>query len=272
MKKKKKQIAIKESHNKGEDLLREVGMLCSLRQKNILNYYGWTRNNGKLYMITEYCAGGQLLDYDWRDRTTQVLALIDIARALSYLETLSLVHMDVAARNVLVMTDGLLKLSDMGILSKRGEQIKTKRLPIPWCSPITLQENRAFTSQDIWSYGCLLYEVLSGKAPFHEDTKSRDDLRIVAQKIIAGHMPRSPTDLNAIEQQIWDRIVCRCWDISTTQLSLKEILITMEGLQNDAPRYREPRKLSGESNTYRIINVSKIIYETVNDLRIGYAE
>ena len=179
-------------------------------------------------MITEYCSGGSLLQFKWKDRMTQSLAVTDIARALSYLETLGLVHMDVSARNVLAMSDGMLKLSDMGLLTNRGGKTKSK-LPIQWCSPTTLKTKRAYTSQDIWSYGCLLYEVLSGHAPFY--LEARGGLNKVAFKIMNCDMPSAPSDLNQVEQMIWDTVVVRCWDTTSSQISFNSILITMEKLQ-----------------------------------------
>ncbi|XP_074097058.1 uncharacterized protein LOC141526143 isoform X2 [Cotesia typhae] len=118
-----------------------------------------------------YSTGGTVDNYRF------INFAMDIARGMEHLEQKYIVHRDLAARNILVTSNLKLKISDFG-LSRDGIYIigqsgngsnGVRRLPVRWMAPEALRD-RAFTfKSDVWSYGVVLWEILTlGAFPYDE--------------------------------------------------------------------------------------------------------
>eukprot|EP01062_Namystynia_karyoxenos_P076041 TRINITY_DN7408_c0_g1_i1.p1 TRINITY_DN7408_c0_g1~~TRINITY_DN7408_c0_g1_i1.p1 ORF type:complete len:1310 (+),score=302.99 TRINITY_DN7408_c0_g1_i1:100-4029(+) len=181
-------VAVKELHPRREGesaadaltrrgrFLEEMRNLERLRINYIVMFYGWTRGaGGAVCMVTEYCHGGSLRQRiaatDLAPERRGIIALHSgraVARALLYLHTRGEVHMDVAARNVLITAADEYKLADLGNLCMVGGPAAT--VSVAWSPPESLAGSAsgctAHPAHDVWAYGCMLYEVLSGSWPW----------------------------------------------------------------------------------------------------------
>lgn len=99
---------------------------------------------------------------------------LDVARALSYLASEKFVHRDIACRNCLVNHQRMVKIGDFGLTRRLHESdyYKFRRrgyVPIRWMAPESLSMGVYTPSTDIWSYGILLYEIITfGNRPYQE--------------------------------------------------------------------------------------------------------
>eukprot|EP01065_Artemidia_motanka_P040064 TRINITY_DN4961_c0_g1_i2.p1 TRINITY_DN4961_c0_g1~~TRINITY_DN4961_c0_g1_i2.p1 ORF type:complete len:1277 (+),score=173.11 TRINITY_DN4961_c0_g1_i2:69-3899(+) len=215
---------------------REIQSLNQLRVNQIVNFYGWSEGEqGQLYMITEFCARGGLRDLISEPTLRPVqrarIALdmgLAVAQALSYIHGRNLVHLDVAARNILVNTSGQYKLSDVGLITKEG--VHAPVISYPWSPPEAVRcpapRRQAHRSHDSWSFGILLYEALEGRGPFWElaadhpspkawldavvDTISRNEHPAPARAVVA-----TPECLLA--RKLWNQVVLPCWSIERSE-------------------------------------------------------
>ena len=221
-------VAVKQSTDPTADFKKEVSILCNLRQRNILKFYGWALHEERLYLVTEYCEGGKLSTYSGIGRLEMIIKLTGITQALLYIHDQGYAHMDVAARNVLVDDAQVLKLADMGLFTPIGDLIN-KPLPVPWCSPTTLSTKVAGIGHDVWAFGCLIYEILAGHSPYRpvlvdKSRPPQERLSAVWKKIIAGVLPVKPSALSPREEHIWQQVVLRCWVSPKDQITLHEIM------------------------------------------------
>eukprot|EP00884_Botryococcus_braunii_P016086 jgi/Botrbrau1/3160/Bobra.0070s0125.1 len=123
----------------------------------------------------EFMAGGDLAGalwredtYRWTKRGPQVA--YDIAKALAYFHSNNLIHMDVKSANVLLALDGRAKLCDVGVATWLTSLQTHKTLPcwtgtFPYVAPEVLLSGKAGCSADIYSFGVVLWEIVTGAVP-----------------------------------------------------------------------------------------------------------
>jgi eukaryotic-like serine/threonine-protein kinase len=168
----------------------EARAASALNHPNILTIYEIGEVNGKNYISTEYVDGKTLRDIMRSDSLTLHQA-IDIAAqtasALSAAHEARIIHRDIKPENIMVRPDGLVKVLDFGLakLSEPGAvatgsedatRAQVKTAPgvimgtVQYMSPEQTRGRATDARSDIWSLGCVMYEMLSGRGPFAGET------------------------------------------------------------------------------------------------------
>lgn len=170
-------LAVKsvEKHRRTK-ILNEVRIMHTLDHENILKFYNWYETKNHLWIIFEYCAGGSLLSLIEQDKKINEEAVrsfgIDLVKALLYLHTSGIIFSDLKPSNILFTEYGVLKLADFGLTTRIIDLVQEKdpqnKKGTPfYMAPELFQEDgvHSFYS-DLWSLGCVLYELASGQPPF----------------------------------------------------------------------------------------------------------
>ncbi|KDR22672.1 Basic fibroblast growth factor receptor 1, partial [Zootermopsis nevadensis] len=209
---------LKEGHTDTEmmDLVSEMEMMKMIgKHINIINLLGCCTQDGPLYVVVEYAPHGNLRDFlrqhrpssgyepaigtDLKEKKTLtqkdlVSFAYQVARGMEYLASRRCIHRDLAARNVLVSDDYVLKIADFGLardIHCHDYYRKTTdgRLPVKWMAPEALFHRVYTTQSDVWSYGILLWEIMTlGGTPY----PSVPSVEKLFQLLRSGHRMEKP--------------------------------------------------------------------------------
>lgn len=153
------------------------------KHQNLVQLEGCCTEGLPLYMVLEDMAQGDLLSFLWtcrRDVMTMDGLPYDLSEvqiyhigkqvllALEFLQDKHLFHGDVAARNILIQCDLTAKLCGLGLayeVHTHGAISSTRTIPLKWLAPERLLQRPAGIRGDIWSFGILLYEMVTLGAP-----------------------------------------------------------------------------------------------------------
>lgn len=186
---------LKDGHTDSEmaNLVSEMEVMKTIgKHINIINLLGCCTQDGPLHVIVEYAAHGNLRDFlrthrpssgyepaigaDLKPKTLTHKDLVSfayqVARGMEYLASKKCIHRDLAARNVLVVENNVMKIADFGLARDLHniDYYKKKsdgRLPVKWMAPEALFDRVYTTQSDVWSYGILLWEIMTlGGTPY----------------------------------------------------------------------------------------------------------
>ncbi|NWI89217.1 STYK1 kinase, partial [Pitta sordida] len=164
------------------------------RHENLVELVGCCVDQLPLYMIMEDVSLGDLLTFLWTcrkgamamdgipcDLTERQVYEVgqQVAAALAYLEKKKLFHGDIAARNVLLHPNFTAKLCGLGLAYEthtRGANSVTRIVPVKWQAPERLLKKPPSIKADIWSFGILLYEMVTLGAPPYPEVPPCDIL------------------------------------------------------------------------------------------------
>ena len=159
-----------------KELVKEIEMLHSLRHPNIVLYMGVSFDKyNHYYMITEYVSKGSLFHilhkkYMRLHEKTCFNIAKQIAIAMNYLHQKNILHCDLKSQNILVKEDLGIKICDFGLSRLNEPEVKeTKhgRIGTPhWMAPEILRGEKYLQASDVYSYGVILWELITGKIPY----------------------------------------------------------------------------------------------------------
>eukprot|EP01063_Lacrimia_lanifica_P030630 TRINITY_DN4898_c0_g3_i1.p1 TRINITY_DN4898_c0_g3~~TRINITY_DN4898_c0_g3_i1.p1 ORF type:complete len:628 (+),score=115.49 TRINITY_DN4898_c0_g3_i1:1148-3031(+) len=161
-----------------EESASEIRLMQSLHHPCVVQYLGAKRDGWDLFIFMEYISGGTLKTLIGNmGRLTPALGkkiLTCVLLGLNYLHSLSICHRDVKCENILLTGDGRAKLGDFGTSKSIQDCFSLcsglqSVVGTPWfMAPEVINGEQYGLPVDIWSVGCVCYEMMTGKHPYHE--------------------------------------------------------------------------------------------------------
>ncbi|KAL9659116.1 hypothetical protein QQ045_028206 [Rhodiola kirilowii] len=160
-------------------VLQEVRILHALDHPNVLHFYSWYETSAHLWLVLEYCVGGDLMtllrqDNQLPEESVHTLAC-DLVKALQFLHSKGIIYCDLKPSNILLDENGHTKLCDFGLARKLGDISKTSSSSLPqakrgtpcYMAPELFQDGGVHSfASDFWALGCVLFECYAGRPPF----------------------------------------------------------------------------------------------------------
>ena len=217
-----------------QQFIREVNIMSRLRNRSITQFYGVCLESGRVCLVMEHMPRGSL--YDVLGKTVlnperQYSIALDIARGLHYLHSQGVLHRDLKSANVLIDDTWRAKLTDFGLSKIQSASIMTiseRSRAIQWMAPESLTRYCVYTEQsDIYSYGVILWEIMTGKWPYEGITEKE-----ILNRTEQGRREEIPQTVPTV----YAEIIRRCWSKNPNERpSLTEIIREIESYEVRPP-------------------------------------
>uniref|UniRef100_A0A8C9U459 Ephrin type-B receptor 3 n=1 Tax=Scleropages formosus TaxID=113540 RepID=A0A8C9U459_SCLFO len=198
------------------DFLSEASIMGQFDHPNIIRLEGVVTKSRPVMIVTEFMENGALDSFlrmnDGQFTVIQLVGMLrGIAAGMKYLSDMNYVHRDLAARNILVNSNLVCKVSDFG-LSRFLEDDSTDptytsslggKIPIRWTAPEAIAYRKFTSASDVWSYGIVMWEVMSyGERPYW-DMSNQDVINAVEQDYRLPPPMDCPTALHQLMLDCW---------------------------------------------------------------------
>uniref|UniRef100_T1H974 Tyrosine-protein kinase receptor n=1 Tax=Rhodnius prolixus TaxID=13249 RepID=T1H974_RHOPR len=204
------------------DFLMEALIMSKFNHPNIVHFIGVCFDKHPRFIVIELLAGGDLKTFLRESRPKPDRAapltmrdllscIVDVAKGCKYMEENRFIHRDIAARNCLLTTKGpgrVVKIADFGMARDiyRADYYRKggkAMLPIKWMPPEAFLDGIFTTKTDVWSFGVLMWEVMSmGYMPY-TGCANREVMQLVTNGGRLAPPTNCPSQLYAIMTQCW---------------------------------------------------------------------
>ncbi|XP_026169089.1 mitogen-activated protein kinase kinase kinase 7-like [Mastacembelus armatus] len=216
---------------------KEAEILSVLSHKNIIQFYGAVLESPNYAIVTEYASGGSLYEYlsseqsEEMDMEQIMTWAIQIAKGMHYLHAeapVKVIHRDLKSRNVVLTADKVLKICDFGASKFLSHTTHMTVVgTFPWMAPEVIQSLPVSETCDAYSYGVVLWEMLTREVPF----KGFEGLQVAWLVVEKQERLTIPTSCPAS----FAELMRKCWQADPKERpQFKQVLATLETMANDS--------------------------------------
>ncbi|KAJ3679261.1 hypothetical protein LUZ60_017272 [Juncus effusus] len=217
-----------------QQFYQEVVMLTKLNHPNIVKFVGMCMKPEVFCIVTEYEKGGSLRSFLMKRQNKAVplkLAVrqaLDVARGMEYVHREKLIHRDLKSDNLLIAGDKSIKIADFGVarIEVKPEGMTPETGTYRWMAPEMIQHRPYTQKVDVYSFGIVLWELVTGKLPFDNMTAVQAAFAVVNR----GARPVVPADC----YPALANLMSRCWDTDPdVRPTFAEIVVILEEIEKE---------------------------------------
>jgi len=249
---------VNEDASAKERFLQEAQAAAGLNHPNICTVYGVDEHEGRLFISMEFVDGGTLREKLPFQKINDALSIaVQIGEALQEAHAKGIVHRDIKADNVMLTSKGQAKVMDFGLAKLKGSLKLTRSSStvgtLAYMAPEQIQGGEVDSRSDIFSFGVLLYEMLTGKTPFRGEHEAAMMYSILNEEPepLQKYLPDASADLlhminRAFEKDPEDRYQSAADMVSEIRRMLKQSSRVSKRLPADMVVPPMQREISAE--------------------------
>jgi beta-lactam-binding protein with PASTA domain/tRNA A-37 threonylcarbamoyl transferase component Bud32 len=234
-----------------ERFRREARAAASLSHPNIVAVHDWGAVDGIYYMVMEYVRGRAARDLLNAQGRLEPAQAADVLRqtllALEHAHRQGIVHRDVKPENILVTSDGVVKVADFGLARAyadgRQTQAGTVTGTVQYLAPEQIRGEPADPRSDLYSLGIVGFELLTGRLPFTGETAMAIAYKHLSDRVPrpSAVMPDIPADMDAFVASATER------DRELRPESAAEMRRDLDSIARELPAARSLRDLVADA-------------------------
>ncbi|ONM23236.1 Serine/threonine-protein kinase STY46 [Zea mays] len=171
------------------EFAQEVYIMRKVRHKNVVQFIGACTKPPNLCIVTEFMSGGSVYDYLHKHKGVFKLpALVgvatDVSKGMSYLHQNNIIHRDLKTANLLMDENGTVKVADFGVARVKAQSgvMTAETGTYRWMAPEVIEHKPYDHKADVFSFGILMWELLTGKIPYEYLTPLQAAVGVVQKK------------------------------------------------------------------------------------------
>ncbi|CCD12165.1 unnamed protein product [Trypanosoma congolense IL3000] len=154
----------------------EIQISCTLEHPSVVRVHGVAEDDAEIFLVMELAEGGTLQDYVRRVSAEELRISVprmiaEVVLALEHMYSLGIAHRDIKPGNILLTKDYRVKLGDFGTACYINDVAANAFGGTPaYVAPELVKTGKATSTSDLWSLGCVLFELFAGQTPFQGET------------------------------------------------------------------------------------------------------
>eukprot|EP00250_Pteridium_aquilinum_P013616 c21459_g1_i2 orf=859-2046(+) len=189
----------------------EVALLSRLHHRNIVEFVSACKKPPVFCVIMEYLPGGSLKTFlhktEPHSLSLEMVTSIalDTARGMEYLHSQGVIHRDLKSDNLIMTEDLHIKVADFGVscLEAHRDNMKGYAGTYRWMAPEMIKEKPCSRKVDVYSFGIVLWELLTGLTPYEDMTPVQAAFAVCQKNARPAIPPRCPKEIAKLMRKCW---------------------------------------------------------------------
>ncbi|KAK1303427.1 Serine/threonine-protein kinase HT1 [Acorus calamus] len=228
------------------EFAQEVYIMRKVRHKNVVQFIGACTKPPSLCIVTEFMSGGSVYDFLHKQKGSFKLpsllkVAIDISKGMNYLHQNNIIHRDLKAANLLLDENEVVKVADFGVARVKAQTgvMTAETGTYRWMAPEVIEHKPYDHKADVFSFGIVLWELLTGKLPYEYLTPLQAAVGVV-QKGLRPTIPKNTLPkLAELLEKCWQQDPTLRPDFSEIIENLKQIAKEV-GVETEDRRKEKP--------------------------------